>query len=230
MLLFLGHQSVFHTGNLHAYTTYAALYPQAKSGFFIIVNGPWPLLDLGTDLEPLYYVLADILLQEDQWLNVSTVCSFPEPWEEKPTKEPVTDISTDDYNFTPCLGNYGHAIYGDIVISSDSSNGKLSFKINTVGEGHLNLLFSENSTFQMNFVGRISFIFNDLGCEAHFSEQADGLFQKLQINCLAEYDFHRGVSFLGEYGPTSSSLMICNMSVLIISMLILQAFVQLYND
>lgn len=225
---FIGQRSVFHTGSLHAYSTIASLYPQAKSGFFMMANGPWPV-KFRTDLEPLSYVLSDILLQEEQWLNLSTVCSFPEPWEEKQIKnETVTEISTDElYDFTPYVGKYGHAIYGDIAISNDLANRNLSFRMNSIGEGNLTLVFSENSTFHMDFAGRLSLIFGQ-SCEAYFAEQSNGLFQKLHLKCAGEYDFHRGVSFLGEYGPTSSStFMICDISPFILSMFILLLLVHL---
>lgn len=194
----------------------------------MMANGPWPV-KFRTDLEPLSYVLSDILLQEEQWLNLSTVCSFPEPWEEKQIKnETVTEISTDElYDFTPCVGKYGHAIYGDIAISNDLANRNLSFRMNSIGEGNLALVFSENSTFHMDFAGRLSLIFGQ-SCEAYFAEQSNGLFQKLHLKCAGEYDFHRGVSFLGEYGPTSSStFMICDISLLILSMFILLLLVHL---
>lgn len=83
-----------------------------------MVNGPWPI-KFRTDLEPLSYILSDILLQEDPWLNVSTVCTFPEPWEEHPATKNQTEIEmpVDDYDATPCIGSYGHPIYGDIAIN-----------------------------------------------------------------------------------------------------------------
>lgn len=199
-----GYKSVFHTGSLHAYSTIASLYPQSKSGFFMMVNGPWPI-KFRTDLEPLSYILSDILLQEDPWLNVSTVCTFPEPWEEQPATKNQTEIEmpADDYDATPCIGSYGHRIYGDIAIN-DFMNKSLSFKLNSVGFGNLTLIFSENSTFRIDFGGRLSLVFG-ANCEARFDELSEGLFQLLHLKCAGEYEFQRGVSFVGEYGNSSSS-------------------------
>lgn len=195
---------MFHTGSLHAYSTIASLYPQSKSGFFMMVNGPWPI-KFRKDLEPLSYILSDILLQEDPWLNVSTICTFPEPWEEQPSAKNQTEIEmpADDYDATPCIGNYGHRIYGDITINY-FVNESLSFKLNSVGFGNLTLLFSENSTFRIDFGGRLSLVFG-ANCEARFDEQSEGLFQLLHLKCAGEYEFQRGVSFVGEYGNSSSS-------------------------
>lgn len=199
-----GYKSVFHTGSLHAYSTVASLYPQAESGFFMIANGPWPI-KFRTDLEPLSYILSDILLQEDPWLNVSTVCTFPEPWEEQPATKNKTEIEipADNYDATPCLGNYGHRIYGGIVIN-DLENESLSFQLNSIGFGNFTLMFSENSTFRIDFDGRLSLVFG-ADCEARFDELSEGLFQLLHLKCAGEYAFQRGVSFVGEYGNSSSS-------------------------
>lgn len=199
-----GYKSVFHTGSLHAYSTIASLYPQSKSGFFMMVNGPWPI-KFRKDLEPLSYILSDILLQEDPWLNASTICTFPEPWEEQPSakNQTETEMPADDYDATPCIGNYGHRIYGDITINY-FVNESLSFKLNSVGFGNLTLLFSENSTFRIDFGGRLSLVFG-ANCEARFDEQSEGLFQLLHLKCAGEYEFQRGVSFVGEYGNSSSS-------------------------
>jgi hypothetical protein len=220
-LYITGHESVFHTGSWLAYSTIASLYPKAKSGFFMIVNGPWPI-KFRTHLEPLSYVLADILLHEDQWLNLSTVCSFPEPWEKKQiTSKTETKISTEEYDFTPCLGNYGHAIFGDVVIGNALTNGNLSIQMNSIAKGSLTLAHSENSSFHLNFAGKFS-MFNDENCEARFYEKSDGLFQKLYIKCEGKYDFRRGVSFHAVDVPTSSAtFVIINIPLLVLSVFIL---------
>ena len=110
----------------------------------MMVNGPWPV-QVSTTIEPLSYVFSDILLQEDTWLNISSICSFPEPWEKLPVSKnkTVEKIPTDNYDVTPCIGSFGHRIYGDITTSTDSPYGNITFKINLAGEGNLTRVKSD---------------------------------------------------------------------------------------
>lgn len=87
----------------------------------MFVNGPWPI-SYNRDLEPLSYFIADILLQEEHWLNVSTVCTFPEPWKERPAPRNNTDdkLPADDYDVSRYLGHYGHRLNGEVVINEGS--------------------------------------------------------------------------------------------------------------
>lgn len=170
----------------------------------MMTNGPWPI-KFRTDLEPLSYLLSDILLQEDPWLNVSTICTYPEPWEEQPAAKNETEKQTADHSFdiTPCVGHYGHRVYGDVTIR-ELSNGNISFQTNSVGEGNLSLLFPENSTFRMDFAGRLPLVFGS-NCEARFDELTEGLFQRIQLDCSDKYEFKRGIYFLDENDQISSA-------------------------
>lgn len=219
---------MFHTGSYHAYTAVASLYPQAKSGFFMMVNGPWPI-SYNRDLEPLSYFIADILLQEESWLNVSTVCTFPEPWKERPAPRNKTDenLPADDYDVTRYLGHYGHRLNGEVVISEGSPYSKMSFKLNSVGDGNLTLMSLNTSTFRMDFTGGIALVFGS-GCTAQFDDISNDRFQKLQLKCLGSFDFQRGVSFLTDELPSPSAVVLHVYSVSAILACLLLSSVFMY--
>lgn len=206
LLYNIGYSTVFHTGSYHAYTTVASLNLQAKSGFSMMVNGPWPI-SYNRDLEPLSYFIADILLQEEPWLNVSTVCTFPEPWKERPAPRNKTDekLPADDYVVTRYLGHYGHRLNGEVVISGGSPYSKMSFKLNSVGEGNLTLMSLNTSTFRMDFTAGLALVFGP-SCTAQFDDISNDRFQKLQLMCLGSFDFQRGVSFLTDELPSPSAV------------------------
>ena len=160
----------------------------------MMINGPWPV-QVSTTIEPLSYIFSDILLQEDPWLNISSMCSFPEPWEKLPVSKnkTVEKISTDNYDVTPCIGSFGHRIYGDITTNTDSPYGNITFKINLAGEGNLTRV--KKDIFRMDFIGILPLIVGS-NCKARFDVMSGGLFQKLHVSCLGSYDFERGVRFL----------------------------------
>lgn len=194
----------------------------------MFVNGPWPI-SYNRDLEPLSYFIADILLREEPWLNVSTVCTFPEPWKERPAPRNNTDdkLPADDYDVSRYLGHYGHRLNGEVVISEGSPYSKMSFQVNSVGEGNLTLISLNTSTFRMDFTGGLALVFGS-SCTAQFDDVSNDRFQKLQLNCFGSFDYQRGVSFLTDELPSPSAVEIpvYSVSAILACLLLSSVFMQ----
>nr|XP_022310445.1 uncharacterized protein LOC111115853 [Crassostrea virginica] len=210
-----GHKKVFHPGNWYGYSSAVGFFPGKYAGFGISINGPWPS-NYRTYLAPLSYALSDLVLGEKQWLNDTTVCTFPAPW-----KNPITSSNITQPNRSPVtkatqyVGDYGHRIFGTMKIREVES-GKLSFEMNTAGFGNLTVASLASHSFKMAF----NYLLDDVAgssCDLKFESISDGIFQKVKVNCFySDYHYSRGVDFaspepLNSAGqvPEYSTLLYC---------------------
>ena len=96
-------------------------------GVFASVNGPSYGMDPGIHDQVTAMYVVDHLLNLRPWLNVSTACSFPEPWKlENDTNsdhndEPTRTSSPVNY-ITDYVGSYGNHLFADVKVYTNSSN------------------------------------------------------------------------------------------------------------
>ena len=70
-----------------------------------------------------FYYITDYLLGMTAWLNETTTCSFPEPWENKTQPKPQekeTPIQLGDVS--EYEGSYGNAIFPDLLVNLSAGN------------------------------------------------------------------------------------------------------------
>ncbi|XP_071117791.1 uncharacterized protein [Haliotis cracherodii] len=72
-----GYKMIAHSGSTWGYRALLTLLPTEKLGIFIAMTGDDPHYKYRF---PLQNYIADHILGEKPWLNVSTICSFPAPW------------------------------------------------------------------------------------------------------------------------------------------------------
>ena len=77
MFLIAGYNSVLHRGYLFGYNSQLSLLPDVDVGVFLALNGN-DYTSLGRLL--IHAFLMDLALDEEPWLNTTTICTFPEPW------------------------------------------------------------------------------------------------------------------------------------------------------
>ncbi|KAL3887928.1 hypothetical protein ACJMK2_000313 [Sinanodonta woodiana] len=117
-----GYPLLTHTGSTMGYRAMLTLYPNQKLGIFTAMTGDDPNYIFRSNLNS---YISDLYLHEEPWLNVSTICSFPEPWFEKKNSTPKTAI---DKNIQPFRANdsyvgvYSNEAYGDIKIHIGENN------------------------------------------------------------------------------------------------------------
>ncbi|KAL3887929.1 hypothetical protein ACJMK2_000314 [Sinanodonta woodiana] len=117
-----GYPLLTHTGSTDGYRALLTLYPNQKLGIFTAMTGDDPSYIFRSNL---HNYISDLYLHEEPWLNVSTICSFPEPWFEKKNSTPKTTI---DKNIQPFRANesyvgvYSNEAYGDIKIYIGENN------------------------------------------------------------------------------------------------------------
>ena len=129
---------MFHGGYLYGYNAQLSLLPDADVGVFLALNGD-DYTSLGRFL--IHAFLMDLALDEEPWLNTTTVCTFPEPWVPLPFAEELVQkiASRDDgprhrftksdessdfpypSDLTPYTGVYGDFYYGNVTVFSDDS-------------------------------------------------------------------------------------------------------------
>ena len=138
MFFIAGYSLVSHTGNLYGYSADLNMIPNNDIGVFLALNGHDYNL-LGRLLTQAF--LLDLALDEEPWLNTTTVCTFPHPWSPwLPDDELMQTIaSLDDgpahrftkidqssdfpypSDLTPYTGVYGDFYYGNVTVFSDDS-------------------------------------------------------------------------------------------------------------
>lgn len=187
---------MLHPGNWYGYNAVAGVFPDQKAGFVITVNGPW-YMNYRHNLAQLSYVLSDILLGEKQWIDNSTICSFPSPWKSTSTWSSNNTQSirwtVDDVN--QYTGDYAHRIFGNFKIREIESR-KLAFQMNSAGIGNLSVHSQAEAKFGMMFNELMSDIAEST-CSLQFVEKVGGKFQKVKVSCFyASYEYDRGVDFL----------------------------------
>ena len=71
---------VMHTGTSWGYGGLLTLLPDVGLGIYSSVTGPDESY-LGRRAAHMY--IADVLLGQVPWLNLTTACTFPEPWTQR---------------------------------------------------------------------------------------------------------------------------------------------------
>ncbi|CAC5410504.1 unnamed protein product [Mytilus coruscus] len=108
----------FHTGVLYGFTSVLGFIPRKNISVFLNSNG------LGVSgfrniMLPTMYYIFDTLLELEPWLNDTTACSYPSPWNHIPEKNSTTRNET-QINISETdrfIGNYSNSLYGEASVS-----------------------------------------------------------------------------------------------------------------
>ncbi|CAL1526698.1 unnamed protein product [Lymnaea stagnalis] len=111
-----GYERLVHTGSTMGYRAYMALLPEPKIGVFIVMTGKD---DAYVYRHPLHMYLMDRALGVQSWLNSSTLCTYPEPWEKRsavstPKLNPNVTLQ---YETNQYEGLYYNEIFGFMTVS-----------------------------------------------------------------------------------------------------------------
>ncbi|XP_041359182.1 uncharacterized protein LOC121375675 [Gigantopelta aegis] len=129
----------FHGGDFYAYSSMLWLVPGINTGFVISINGPGQTFETITAM--LYY-LTELFRGYGSWINTTTACSFPLPWEAQvvrmkplPPKKPVnTPLTKPASTYT---GVYGNGVVGNLFIEETSDGKGLFCKLGVQLRGRL---------------------------------------------------------------------------------------------
>jgi len=136
---------LFHSGNSFGFTAMVMLYPDLDVGIFVVTNNDL----IRQKLWLLIWTASDLFLGYTPWLNSTTVCTYPCPFNcpnnthnnhnnhniEQPSKENHSEamaaLRVSDY-----VGNYWHPTYGTIAIS-EGAPASLHLRWNDRASGNL---------------------------------------------------------------------------------------------
>ena len=188
----LGYKRIWHSGGITTYKSMVWLYPDVDIGIYLSANGPPSSSGTWGLILALYY-LSDVLLNEQRWLNTSTLCGFPEPW-----ASPVPD-----YRFqwpqgrvsrvADYLGTYRHPGYFDIVVTYDARIETLQLRMGRYLEAKL-LYNQSTETFYTQFVGKLWYVSEPI--PVRFTRLTpEGQIVQLHIPFYSPYDTAKPVVF-----------------------------------
>ncbi|CAH1268649.1 LACTB [Branchiostoma lanceolatum] len=142
-----GYRRLHHVGRLFGFTSLMTLFPDQSGGVFTSVNGPVFRLDRDVH-RVLHYRVADMLLGLDPWLNTTTACSYPHPWDTRPADPlPAPPATSRDFprDKRDYVGSYGNQVFGNLTIFLNSADGTLRFTAGLLGRGVILSLNATNS-------------------------------------------------------------------------------------
>lgn len=121
--VYRGYKSFWHSGGLLSHTTLFEAYPDMDIGISASVNGPDFWNDSLAHLTTVLYYLSDHLLGLEPWLNETTACTYPAPWnndtETKP-KDPEVPVTID--NASEFEGVYSYPLFPTAEVMTNDSN------------------------------------------------------------------------------------------------------------
>ena len=187
---------MFHTGGMHGYSAIAVVYRKKNMAYFINLNGPWPRPD--SAMYPLSWLIDDILLKEDRWINSSFSCEFPLPWKNRtfygnnndplPVYEDITKESSKPY-----VGKYGHMLFGNIEVFHE--NNMLMINITTLLSATLKYR-AANDTFDLKLHAPYNNLYHRAKATMKFVNKTGTLYNGITLEAWSEdYFFTRGVDF-----------------------------------
>ncbi|KAK6173053.1 hypothetical protein SNE40_016587 [Patella caerulea] len=115
-----GYKKIWHSGGITTHSSRLWFYPENNVGVYAAVNGPQTREKIYA-LRALMSYASDMLLGEEPWLNDTTVCTFPAPWDVRvDVKEPKIsrDIAS-EIRLRPSrdlVGRYFHLGFGEIRV------------------------------------------------------------------------------------------------------------------
>ncbi|XP_046576226.1 penicillin-binding protein 4-like [Haliotis rubra] len=192
-----GYKKVMHSGGLFSYITYLTLLPDLDFGIFTSANGPGTR-DEGNAQKAIAYYISDILMGDQPWLNSSTACTFPMPWEDvSESSQNNSDITNSEVKCVDCyVGKYGNYMFGDLdVVKSSGSSlelyyGRLRGSLNTT---------ADESTFKLDLFGSFRLLSrpgNDTFlAKVIFKGLNEGKYSKVDLILVRKLTFTRGISF-----------------------------------
>ena len=127
-----GYPIIAHSGQLVSYWADLNIIPSKGIGAFVSNNG------LADPSVPLKFAL-DVLNGEEPWLNASTVCTYPQPW------QPPPDVPVPDINMTigeparklsAYTGTFKQPVFGKITVYK-ATNQTLKIQYGMLGDINL---------------------------------------------------------------------------------------------
>ena len=123
-----GFPIIAHSGQLISYWADLNIIPSKGIGAFVSNNG------LADPSVPLKFAL-DVLNGVEPWLNASTVCTYPQPWQPPPTY-PAPDINMTQgepaRKLIAYTGTYGQPVFGNITVY-ETANQTLKIQYGRIG-------------------------------------------------------------------------------------------------
>lgn len=143
-----------HSGSTFGYRAYITLIPDKQLGIFTAMTGDDPKYFYRMSL---HSYLLDLYLEKSPWLNQTTICSFPEPWNPNPDLFVETSSSHEQHvpkrELSSYVGTYRHGAYGEVTVFHNKTIGKLML---TMGFASFNLEPDGGDTFIARGVGLIA--------------------------------------------------------------------------
>eukprot|EP00058_Branchiostoma_floridae_P017276 XP_002602764.1 hypothetical protein BRAFLDRAFT_93710 [Branchiostoma floridae] len=133
-----GYRLVQHSGSVEGFSNLLSLFPGVSGGVFTSTNGP-SSPEVNKDVHQVIHgQVGDILIGKDHWLNITTACTYPEPWwtRPEPNSTVLPEISDNfprdkrDYE-----GVYGNHAGGNMTITLNTTDNKLYFSLGLIGRG-----------------------------------------------------------------------------------------------
>ncbi|XP_061164214.1 uncharacterized protein LOC133173245 isoform X1 [Saccostrea echinata] len=145
--MYRNHRILEEVGDIFGYSSIMTLFPDQNLGIFIAMTGQ--------DKNDFFRItvssyLADLYNKQEPWLNVSTICTFPEPFMKKPNRERSEKTFKEIPLGRPAsdfIGRYHHDIYRDIIVTEYNGSLKLQY-----GYASFDLIRRSSKSYKFNMI------------------------------------------------------------------------------
>jgi len=148
------------------------LFPAKKAGIFISITGSENSSNI--PIKMIMHRAADLLLGEPAWLNDTTACTFPQPWE-SPEMTPhnngnivLKTIWTINKPMEAYVGIYGHPAFGNITVTIENATNLILY-FGRFGKLFLNPVTENN--FKALYLDSLWYVTQSDGAEPPLSIQ-----------------------------------------------------------
>ncbi|XP_067660404.1 uncharacterized protein [Haliotis asinina] len=188
--IYNGFVKTFHTGEYSSYSATLTFLPDVGVGVWVGITGSRN--GEGETVRDVITMYAlDVLLGESPWLNSTTGCTYPSPWDPpKQTRDRRNahdgDVTSDDStDVSDYIGNYFHPAFGTFSVFQDG--GQLKYSFGVLLRGDLNLQsrdqFYQTLDFPLTF-RMVDFPEYPKGLPVSFSRNDQGAVSSVKIPYL----------------------------------------------
>ncbi|XP_045203141.2 protein flp-like [Mercenaria mercenaria] len=158
--VYRGYRKLWHSGGIVTFISQLWLFPDVNAGLFVTASGP--LSSQGSAaVKNIAARASDLLLGLEPWLNLSTTCTSPAPWEEPSPEQLAKPEVTYTWNisrrYSDFIGIYGNMGFGSITVYVENEK-NLMLKYGRFGK--MKILPVSDDDFIGYYVDKLWFVTN----------------------------------------------------------------------
>lgn len=173
--IFKGHKLLHHSGSFYGYSCKIAFLPDINCAFVFSTNGPGEA-KFDEAMDPIFYYVLDTVLGYSPWLNETTSCSYPSPWNEHRLGRSIAsnnvDADEESSEIDMHSGIYNHPLYGTLTLTRINGTIHLSYGVilkGTLSPTRSSFLLELEEPLKSVFLSIIIVLFSNISTDKKYT-------------------------------------------------------------